>query len=66
MKSKAVLLGHPMHPMLIPFPFAFLTGTLVFDAAGWIGDAPSLWITVKTDLRLHRVDEDDIDVTLVL
>lgn len=45
MKSKAVLLGHPLHPMLIPFPFAFLVGTLVFDAAGWLGDAPSLWIT---------------------
>jgi uncharacterized membrane protein/nitrite reductase/ring-hydroxylating ferredoxin subunit len=45
MKSKAVLFGHPVHPMLIPFPIAFLTGTLVFDAAGWIGDAPSLWIT---------------------
>ena len=45
MKSKAVLLGHPVHQMLIPFPIAFLTGTVVFDAAGWIGDAPSLWIT---------------------
>jgi nitrite reductase/ring-hydroxylating ferredoxin subunit/uncharacterized membrane protein len=45
MKSKAVLLGHPLHPMLIPFPFAFLTGTFVFDVLGWLGDAPSLWIT---------------------
>jgi uncharacterized membrane protein len=30
MKSKAVLLGHPVHPMLIPFPVAFLTGAVVF------------------------------------
>jgi nitrite reductase/ring-hydroxylating ferredoxin subunit/uncharacterized membrane protein len=45
LKSKAVLLGHPLHPMLIPFPFAFLIGTFVFDTIGWILDAPSLWTT---------------------
>lgn len=45
MKSKALLLGHPLHPMLIPFPFAFLTGAVVFDLAGWLGDASSCWIT---------------------
>ena len=45
MKSKAVLLGHPLHPMLIPFPFAFLTGAVAFDAAGWLGDTPSWWRT---------------------
>ena len=39
MKSKSVLLGHPLHPMLVPFPFAFLSGAVVFDVAGWIGDA---------------------------
>lgn len=31
MKSKAQIKGHPLHPMLIPFPIAFLIGTLVFD-----------------------------------
>jgi uncharacterized membrane protein/nitrite reductase/ring-hydroxylating ferredoxin subunit len=36
MKSKAVLIGHPVHPMLIPFPIAFLTGAMLFDAAGWL------------------------------
>jgi uncharacterized membrane protein/nitrite reductase/ring-hydroxylating ferredoxin subunit len=45
MKSKAVLLGHPLHPMLIPFPFAFLTGAVVFDAVGWFADAPTWWTT---------------------
>ena len=45
MKSKAVLLGHPIHPMLIPFPFAFLVGAVVFDAGGWVGDVPSWWTT---------------------
>ncbi len=45
MKSKAVLLGHPAHPMLIPFPLAFLTGAFVFDAAGWLTERPSWWTT---------------------
>ena len=25
---------------LIPFPFAFLTGAVLFDAAGWFRDLP--------------------------
>jgi len=29
--------------MLIPFPFAFLSGALLFDAAGWFRDVPSWW-----------------------
>jgi nitrite reductase/ring-hydroxylating ferredoxin subunit/uncharacterized membrane protein len=45
MKSKAVLLGHPAHPMLIPFPFAFLTGAFLFDALGWLRNVPSSWTT---------------------
>jgi nitrite reductase/ring-hydroxylating ferredoxin subunit/uncharacterized membrane protein len=45
MRSKAVWLGHPIHPMLIPFPFAFLTGAVLFDAAGWFWDVPSWWTT---------------------
>jgi uncharacterized membrane protein len=45
MKSKAAALGHPIHPMLIPFPFAFLTGAMLFDAAGWFRDIPSWWTT---------------------
>lgn len=45
MKSRAVLLGHPVHPMLIPFPIAFLTGALLFDAAGWLLGVPAWWTT---------------------
>jgi len=45
MKSKAVLLGHPVHPMLIPFPIAFLTGAVLFDAAGWLLGNPAWWAT---------------------
>lgn len=36
MRSTAQIKGHPIHPALIPFPFAFLTGALLFDALGWI------------------------------
>lgn len=31
MKSTAHFKGHPIHPMLIPFPIAFFTGTLIAD-----------------------------------
>src|SRR5438067_1513039 len=29
MQSKIRILGHPVHPMLVPFPIAFYTATLV-------------------------------------
>jgi nitrite reductase/ring-hydroxylating ferredoxin subunit/uncharacterized membrane protein len=45
MRSKASLKGHPLHAMLIPFPFAFLTGAFVFDVAGRWLDRPALWTT---------------------
>lgn len=45
MKSNAVLLGHPVHPMLIPFPIAFLTGAMLFDAVGWLLGSSALWTT---------------------
>ena len=45
MRSKASYNGHPIHPALIPFPFAFLTGALAFDALGWLFGWPSFWTT---------------------
>jgi nitrite reductase/ring-hydroxylating ferredoxin subunit/uncharacterized membrane protein len=45
MRSKASYNGHPIHPALIPFPFAFLTGALVFDVVGWALGRPALWTT---------------------
>ena len=45
MRSAAHFRGHPIHPMLIPFPFAFLTGAFVFDVIGWVvAQAP--WVTI--------------------
>ena len=32
-KSTASIAGHPIHPMLIPFPIAFLVGALLTDVA---------------------------------
>jgi uncharacterized membrane protein/nitrite reductase/ring-hydroxylating ferredoxin subunit len=31
MKSRASFKSHPLHPILVSFPIAFFTGTLVFD-----------------------------------
>ncbi|MDQ4081066.1 MAG: Rieske 2Fe-2S domain-containing protein [Gemmatimonadota bacterium] len=45
MRSKASFRGHPIHPALIPFPFAFLIGAFAFDVAGKVFDQPSLWTT---------------------
>jgi nitrite reductase/ring-hydroxylating ferredoxin subunit/uncharacterized membrane protein len=36
MKSRANIKGHPLHPILVSFPVAFFTGTLVFDVLGVI------------------------------
>jgi nitrite reductase/ring-hydroxylating ferredoxin subunit/uncharacterized membrane protein len=44
-RSRASYSGHPIHPALIPFPFAFLTGAFVFDALGWMFSRPSWWTT---------------------
>jgi uncharacterized membrane protein len=34
-KSTAQIAGHPIHPMLIPFPIAFFVGTFVCDLIFW-------------------------------
>jgi nitrite reductase/ring-hydroxylating ferredoxin subunit/uncharacterized membrane protein len=45
MRSTAHFKGHPIHPALIPFPFAFLWGAFAFDAAGRFLARPALWQT---------------------
>jgi len=45
MKSKASIKSHPLHPILIVFPIAFFTGTLVAHAAGWLLQKPELLYT---------------------
>jgi len=34
-RSAASIAGHPIHPMLIPFPIAFFIGAFVCDLAYW-------------------------------
>jgi uncharacterized membrane protein/nitrite reductase/ring-hydroxylating ferredoxin subunit len=45
MRSKASFRGHPIHPALIPFPFAFLYGAFLFDLVGRLAERPSWWTT---------------------
>ena len=35
MRTAASIAGHPIHPMLIPFPIAFFVGTFVCDIVYW-------------------------------
>ncbi len=48
-RSTAQIAGHPIHPMLIPFPIAFLVATFVSDLIFWRTGNPgwataSLWL----------------------
>src|SRR3989442_6277487 len=45
MRSAAHVNGHPLHPSLIPFPFAFLWGAFVADLIGRLLDAASFWVS---------------------
>ena len=45
MRSRAHFKSHPIHPALIPFPFAFLTGAVIFDLIGVTGNRSSFWST---------------------
>jgi nitrite reductase/ring-hydroxylating ferredoxin subunit/uncharacterized membrane protein len=45
MKSKAHFKAHPLHPALIPFPFAFLFGATLFDLLATALDKPAFWTT---------------------
>ena len=42
MKSKVNIKSHPLHPILIPFPIAFFTGTLACHIIGWLINKPDL------------------------
>jgi uncharacterized membrane protein len=44
--STANIMGHPIHPMLIPFPIAFLVATLVCDLVFWRTGNPA-WATAS-------------------
>lgn len=43
-RSTAQIAGHPIHPMLVPFPIAFFTATLVCDLV-YRQNADPFWFT---------------------
>jgi uncharacterized membrane protein len=45
-KSSAQIAGHPIHPMLVPFPIAFLVGTFVSDIV-FSGTRDTFWATAS-------------------
>ena len=47
MRSKASLAGHPIHPMLIPFPLALWTTSFVVDLLFYFLRHPTLLVISK-------------------
>ena len=48
MESRAKLLGHPAHQMLIPFPFGLLATAVIFDVIYLFTDTPATADTLST------------------
>jgi uncharacterized membrane protein len=46
-KSTAQIAGHPIHPMLIPFPITFFVSTFVADLVFW-QTGSAAWATAGT------------------
>ncbi len=46
MESKAKLLGHPIHPMLIVFPLGLLATTVAFDIVG-LASSDTTWFRIS-------------------
>jgi len=47
MKSKASIAGHPIHPMLIPFPLALWATSFVVDILFYFLRHPTLLVVAK-------------------
>ncbi len=47
MRSRAHIQGHPIHPMLIPFPFAYLFGAACIDTVAYAADKPRWYPTAR-------------------
>jgi nitrite reductase/ring-hydroxylating ferredoxin subunit/uncharacterized membrane protein len=54
MRSKASFRGHPIHPALITFPFAFLYGAFLFDLAGRVAGR-AVWWTIGAHLAVAGI-----------
>ncbi len=45
MRSRVHIKSHPLHPILVPFPIAFLSGSFLFDLAGFVSGKEDLHLT---------------------
>ncbi|TGR36615.1 DUF2231 domain-containing protein, partial [Mesorhizobium sp. M8A.F.Ca.ET.198.01.1.1] len=45
-RSTASIGGHPIHPMLVPFPIAFFVSTFACDLIFWRTANPA-WVTAS-------------------
>jgi uncharacterized membrane protein len=54
MPSRAAIAGHPVHPMLVPFPIAFLVGALAVDLT-FAGSGDPFWARAAFWLLLAGV-----------
>ncbi|HWF45027.1 MAG TPA: DUF2231 domain-containing protein [Candidatus Kapabacteria bacterium] len=54
MRSSLHVKGHPVHPMLIPFPIAFLTGALASDIVGLATVDPT-WSIIASRLAIAGI-----------
>lgn len=45
MRSRAHFKSHPIHPMLVPFPIAFIAGAFLFDLVGRLWGGEFWWVT---------------------
>lgn len=50
MKSTAHINGHPIHPMLIPYPFALLSSAVVFDIGARMHNGDRSWARTASHL----------------
>lgn len=48
MESRAKILGHPAHQMLVPFPFGLLATAVIFDVVYLLVDAPTTAANMAT------------------
>src|SRR4029078_4418709 len=51
MRSRAHIEGHPIHPMLLPFPFAYLFGAACIDAAAYASNRRR-WYSTAQHMRV--------------
>ena len=54
MRSRANIKAHPIHPALIPFPFAFLEGAVLFDLGALLFSQPA-WAATASHLTIAGV-----------